>query len=492
MCFFIPFQYRRSQSEGVSCISSLGAEYEQRKRELLLARNRDYKEYLAKQKSLEQKSKIKRKYDSDYADSDAYSTSGFTNATATQTQTRNRFETQETSTRQKKCTIAVQTEPLRSLTFNERSRNRPAYRNRSLDLISFGGGDSHDRENDVDGSEHVMSVLRPIHDERSLIRHPKALSKRKMIEQLRSSYYPSFGDSFETPEERKIRLAKEEARKREIYQMELSEQIREKRLEMEAKQRKEMEEEEALARRLEAQIQNMQMERDLELLSQENRKEKMRKNSIRFNERKKQLQLEVEQEKERLRQARKSCPHNTQQPTTSFVPTRSKSPPIPALKNKLLPFSTNIDSDSVFANSLTKDTESLAEQIHKLSIPKSKEITYKHFETNSTISEDYASKVASWDISNGYRDDRNDNNKRSVSEDSGSRSNSDSEFTGNKKQSYSESSVNEDDTHDDENCLTKILSDEKLATNSILTQLGAIRRQLQMTQIELDERQSKS
>lgn len=53
-----------------------------------------------------------------------------------------------------------------------------------------------------------MSVLRPIHDERSLIRHPKALSKRKMIEQLRSSYYPSFGDSFETPEERKIRLAK--------------------------------------------------------------------------------------------------------------------------------------------------------------------------------------------------------------------------------------------------------------------------------------------
>lgn len=57
--------------------------------------------------------------------------------------------------------------------------------------------------------------------------------------------------------------------------MELSEQIREKRLEMEAKQRKEMEEEEALARRLEAQIQNMQMERDLELLSQENRKEKV-------------------------------------------------------------------------------------------------------------------------------------------------------------------------------------------------------------------------
>lgn len=54
----------------------------------------------------------------------------------------------------------------------------------------------------------MVTVSRPVQDDRSLFRHPKALSKRKMIEQLRSSYYPSFGDSFETPEERKIRLAK--------------------------------------------------------------------------------------------------------------------------------------------------------------------------------------------------------------------------------------------------------------------------------------------
>lgn len=169
----------------------------------------------------------------------------------------------------------------------------------------------------------------------------------------------------------------------------------------------------------------------------------MRKNSIRFNERKKQLQLEVEQEKERLRQARKSCPHNTQQPTTSVVIPRSKSPPIPALKNKLLPYSTNVDSDSIFAKSHNKNTDTLAEQIRKLNAePKTNNFAYKNFESNSAISDDFATKVASWDISNGYKEDRKENLRRSVSQESASDSHSGSDFTENNKQ-HSSSEVNE-------------------------------------------------
>ncbi|CAH2098163.1 unnamed protein product [Euphydryas editha] len=327
-------------------------------------------------------------------------------------------------------------------------------------------------------------------DERPVM---KQTARERLTSELRHSYMPSIFDA-EAIKMRNERAEKEAAERRQYYQQELKNQIVEQQRIKEERKNREKMLEQAEMRRLEEQLRSLKTAQEREIERQHDINTIMKENTIDYDKKREKLQKEIDLEHEALLKAaihpKRTHTSKSESPKHSkipfFYPEKIEKPPYSTNISDNSIFSQNYDVESYLRRNLNPNKESLiSNRIDNTEIERKLD-SEKNIVIEKAIVHEIPKDMRKNVLENLDKDSLpipvlRHSPKRSISEDTPSNLSEKMQIVDNK---WRVPAVQKN--------ILKSLPNEKGKNVSILTQLGSIRRQLQLEQLKLDKMISKN
>ncbi|XP_037299338.1 caldesmon-like [Manduca sexta] len=286
----------------------------------------------------------------------------------------------------------------------------------------------------------------------------KRSNQDKLLSELRHTHMPSIFDA-DAIQLRNLQAEKEAAERRQFYQQELKNQIMEQQRIKEERKSREKLLEQAEMRRLEEQLRMLRVAQDRERGKQLHLDTQITENAIEYKNKRIEMQKEIDSEQQKLNKV-KTQPRKK---STTKSDSQSKLPPQYPRTDKKKPFSINISDNSLFSPNY--DVDSYLRRNLNYNIKEDKNKNYL------TESLDY--KYPSIDDSIPVLRHSPVKNTENV------QNNNLSEAMKKVEDKWKVPAVQKN--------ILKSLPNDEGKNISILTQLGSIRRQLQLEQLKLDQ-----